>query len=317
MPRTITARFPHHRQWCMIASVADSKSDLRARIRAARSQAVGAAAGAQERAGLLAAARAAGLLDRDGTPDEVGAVAIAAYIAAPGEPDVAAIRDAVREAGGVVLLPIPRADRTLDWALDDGNYRPEGRYPIEVPAGEVVGSGAAGLLAHGVRTVLVPALAVDMTRSPAGAGRGLLRPAPGRAGGHGGGSPGRAAVRLDPTRQRRTCESWRWCATSEVLPAGAVPREDHDQLMTAVLTPTRYVRAGPLSRAGARPVGQDAAGVDDVFEPEPESEPELEPDDDPEDPLVEDELPASEAFFDSALGVAGEVAEDLPRLSVR
>ena len=225
----------------MIASVADSKSDLRARIRAARSQAVGAAAGAQERAGLLAVARAAGLLDGDGTQDEVGAVAIAAYIAAPGEPDVAAIRDAVRDAGGVVLLPIPRAGRELDWALDDGNYRPEGRYPIEVPAGEVVGSGAAALLARGVRTVLVPALAVDRNGARLGQGGGYydrllaglaaMAVAPREEGGPSGSDPSAAAVRVVAVVR-----------DSEVLPAGAVPREDHDQLMSAVLTPTQYVR---------------------------------------------------------------------------
>ena len=144
--RTITAGFPHPRQWCMIASVADSKSDLRARIRAARSKAVsadGRGAGTRRAARDRASRRAA---RRGRSPDSSGRSAIAAYIAAPGEPDVAAIRAAVREAGGAVLLPIPRADRTLDWALDDGDYRPEGRYPIEVPAGEVIGSGAAALL---------------------------------------------------------------------------------------------------------------------------------------------------------------------------
>lgn len=57
--------------------------------------------------------------------------------------------------------------------------------------------------------------------------------------------------------------------------------------------------------------------MDEVDEPEPESEPDPELDDDPEDPLDDDGLLVSEAFFDSVLGVAGEVAEDLPRLSVR
>jgi hypothetical protein len=53
-------------------------------------------------------------------------------------------------------------------------------------------------------------------------------------------------------------------------------------------------------------------------EPEPEPGPEPEPEPEPDDPLVEEEvLVDSEAFFDSALGAAGEVAEDLPRLSVR
>jgi 5-formyltetrahydrofolate cyclo-ligase len=240
MPRTITARFPHHRQWCMIASVADSKSDLRARIRAARLEVASAAARAQEPAGLLAAARAAGLLDPDGNPDSIGAVAIAAYIAAPGEPDVAAIRAAVRQAGGVVLLPIPRADRTMDWARDDGDYRPEGRYPIEVPAGDVVGSGATGLLAHGVRTILVPALAVDETGARLGQGGGyydrllseLVSPAGRARAGGGQGAAHPSAVDLRVVAVVRDVE---------LLPAGDVPREAHDQLMTAALTPTRFV----------------------------------------------------------------------------
>ncbi len=243
MPRTITARFPHPRQWCMIASVADPKADLRARIRAARSSAVGAAQQARERDGLLAAALAAGLLDHVGIPDQLGAVAIAAYIAAPGEPDVAAIRAAVREGGGVVLLPIPRADRTLDWAHDDGDYRPEGRYPIEVPAGEVIGSGAAGLLAHGVRTVLVPALAVDASGARLGQGGGyydrllseLAGPAkfPPEEGSPIAAHPSVAGIRIVAVVR-----------DEELLPAGAVPREAHDQVMTAALTPTRYVPLG-------------------------------------------------------------------------
>lgn len=243
MPRTITATSPHDRQWCMIASVADSKSDLRARVRAARSQ-VDPAERARERVGLLASARAAGLLDPRGAPGALGVVAIAAYIAAPGEPDVAALRSAVLEAGGVVLLPLPRADRSMDWAHDDGHYRPHGSYPIEVPAGEVVGSGAAGLLSHGVRTILVPALAVDATGARLGQGGGYYdrllaelatRPeAPGRGSG--------TAARNRPADGVRIVAVVR---DDELLPAGAVPREEHDQPMTAALTPTRYVRLDP------------------------------------------------------------------------
>jgi 5-formyltetrahydrofolate cyclo-ligase len=227
----------------MIASVADTKSDLRARVRAARSRAVGAADRARERDGLLAAALAAGLLDQDGIPDRLGVVAISAYIAAPGEPDVAAIREAVREAGGVVLLPIPRADRTLDWAHDEGDYRPEGRYPIEVPAGEVIGSGATGLLGHGVRTVLVPALAVDASGARLGQGGGYydrllaelasLPGLPREGGSPAGAHPSGAGIRIVAVVR-----------DEELLRAGAVPREAHDQVMTAALTPTRYVALG-------------------------------------------------------------------------
>jgi 5-formyltetrahydrofolate cyclo-ligase len=226
----------------MIASVADSKSDLRARIRASRGQ-VDPAARACERAGLLATARAAGLLDPRGAPGTTGVMAIAAYIAAPGEPDVADIRSAVLRAGGSVLLPLPRADRSLDWVHDDGHYRPHGRYPIEVPVGEVVGSGAAGLLAHGVRTILVPALAVDVTGARLGQGGGyydrLLAALATRVGTRGDGAT---------SAHRPSAEGVRIVAVvrdEEVLPAGAVPREGHDQPMTAALTPTRYVLLEP------------------------------------------------------------------------
>jgi 5-formyltetrahydrofolate cyclo-ligase len=241
----------------MIASVADSKSDLRARIRAARAQ-VDPVARASERAGLLATARAAGLLDPRGAAGTIGVVAIAAYIAAPGEPDVADVRSAVLAAGGVVLLPIPRADRSLDWAHDDGHYRPHGRFPIEVPAGEVVGSGAAGLLAHGVRTVLVPALAVDATGARLGQGGGYydrllaaLATRVGASGEDGGASrEDRGASSGDgaTSAPRPSAEGVRIVAVvrdDEVLPAGAVPREAHDQPMTAALTPTRYVQLEP------------------------------------------------------------------------
>jgi 5-formyltetrahydrofolate cyclo-ligase len=227
----------------MIASVADSKPDLRARVRAARSR-VDPAARARERAGLLATASAAGLLDPRGAAGAIGVMAIAAYIAAPGEPDVAALRSAVLEAGGVVLLPIPRADRSLDWAHDDGHYRPHGSYPIEVPAGEVVGSGAEGLLAHGVRTVLVPALAVDATGARLGQGGGYYDRLLAELATRVGASRGDGAT----SAPRSSADRVRIVAVvrdDELLAAGAVPREEHDQPMAAALTPTRYVPLGP------------------------------------------------------------------------
>ncbi len=179
-----------------------------------------------------------------GAAGTIGVVAIAAYIAAPGEPDVADVRSAVLAAGGVVLLPIPRADRSLDWAHDDGHYRPHGRFPIEVPAGEVVGSGAAGLLAHGVRTVLVPALAVDATGARLGQGGGyydrLLAALATRVGASGG-----DGVRSAPEPAAHGVRIVAVVRDDEVLPAGAVPREEHDQPMMAALTPTRYVLLDP------------------------------------------------------------------------
>jgi 5-formyltetrahydrofolate cyclo-ligase len=238
MPRTITAASTKFGQWCMIAFVAATKSDLRARIRAARSAAPDPDARDREREGLLAAARTAGLLDPDRTTGAHGALAIAAYIASPGEPDVAGIRSAIRDAGGTVLLPIPRPDRTLDWAHDDGRYRPEGRYPIEVPAGAVIGSGVGALLAHGVRTILVPALAVDRSGTRLGQGGGyydrLLAELATWVAPYDGSRTAAAGGTADELRPVAVVRD------EELLPAGTLPRELHDKPMAAVLTPTRY-----------------------------------------------------------------------------
>ncbi len=209
----------------MIASVADSKAVLRARIRASRAAGLSMEWSAATRAGLLDTARAAGLLDPDGTPGSTGRVALAAYVAAPGEPDVAAIRAAIREAGGLVVLPIPGPERALGWALDEGTYSAHPRLPVEMPIGEALGIGAAPLLSHHVGTVLVPALAVD--------GTGLRL-------GQGGGYYDRLLAELAEVAGRMRTVAI--VHDEELLPEGAVPREAHDQAVTAVLTPTRYVR---------------------------------------------------------------------------
>ena len=212
----------------MIASVADSKAVLRARIRASRAAGLSMEWSAATRAGLLDTARAAGLLDPDGTPGSTGRVALAAYVAAPGEPDVAAIRAAIREAGGLVVLPIPGPEGALGWALDEGTYSAHPRLPVGMPIGETLGIGATPLLSHQVGTVLLPALAVD--------GTGLRL-------GQGGGYYDRLLAELAEVAEvggrMRTVAI---VHDEELLPEGAVPREAHDQAVMAVLTPTRYVR---------------------------------------------------------------------------
>ena len=214
-----------------------AKDSLRRRLRAARS--ARAAAGAASAgglgaptasAGLLAAALRAGLLHPEGRVGRLGAARIAAYLAMLGEPDPALITAAVREAGGRVLLPVPLADRTMAWALDDGS-RSEARDPVRVPvpAGPRLGVGARSVLDEAVTTVLLPALAVDETGGRLGQGGGfydrflselatlttLRRPGPLVV----------AVVHDD-----------------EVLPAGTVPVRDHDRAVDAVLTPSQFVR---------------------------------------------------------------------------
>ena len=204
------------------------KRQLRASLRAARSalvDRVGADGAAAESALFLKAAVAAGLLSPDGRPGEIGPVTVTAYIASPGEPDPSKIRAAVVAAGGQVLLPIPRAGRIMDWALDDGGYAWSGPLPIQVPTGEVLGSGAACLLEQGVDLVLAPALAVDRSGSRLGQGGGFYDRLLGELANSG------ARVRV-----------LAMVRSSEVLPAGEVPRETHDVRVPGVLTPEGVVQ---------------------------------------------------------------------------
>ncbi len=209
----------------MITRVADSKAALRARLRSSRARDHQRQLAQHIGAQLLDTARAAGILDVDGGRGGLAPGVITAYIAAPGEPDVAAIRSAVRGAGGTVLLPIPRPGRALAWAPDDGCYRPDPRLPVEVPCGESIAAGARGLVAQAVHLVLVPALAVDTTGTRLGQGGGyydqLLHELSGL-----------------PNRPARIVAV---VHDDEVLPGGTVPREAHDRRISAVLTPTRFL----------------------------------------------------------------------------
>lgn len=206
--------------------VLNDKRALRASLRRARAGRANPDPGAPA---LLAAASAAGLLDPAGRPDVVGAVALAAYLAAPGEPDPALIAAAVSAAGGLVALPIPHRDRTLGWAVDDGRHVPVPWLAVRMPGGPQVGVGAAGLGLLGVGLILVPALAVDRAGGRLGQGGGYydrliaeLASRPGRR-------PALIAV-VHP---------------DEVLPAGAIPRQGHDATVDAALTVGGLIRLGP------------------------------------------------------------------------
>ena len=215
----------------MIARVAGTKKQLRALLRAGRSQ-PGHRAGAPATArALLATATSAGILSLDGRSNTVGPLVLAAYIPSPGEPDVSAICARVQEAGGRVLLPIPRPGRQLEWGPDDGQYRRDPSLPVRVPAGPAVAVGAAGLLAQGVQLVLVPALAVDGTGTRLG---------------QGGGFYDKLLADLAGTGTRDTPQPRIVGVVhdDELLPAGSIPRMPHDLPVGRVLTPTRLVDLG-------------------------------------------------------------------------
>jgi 5-formyltetrahydrofolate cyclo-ligase len=219
--------------------VAPTKSELRRRIRAARAARV--PTGEPEQ--LLAVLRATGLLDPRGRPGRVGAVTITAYIASPGEPDTAAVRAAVRAAGGRVLLPVPLPGRGLGWVLDEGRYAPDPTLPVQVPVGPELGRGAAGLVDQDITLVLAPALAVDRSGARLGQGggfydallaqlapsAGVARPAP--AGGASG-DPDRPITVLAVVHD------------DEVLAPGTIPRGAHDVPVGTALTPGGIVRLG-------------------------------------------------------------------------
>jgi 5-formyltetrahydrofolate cyclo-ligase len=102
--------------------------------------------------------------------------------------------------------------------------------------------------------VLVPALAVDRSGARLGQGGGYYDRMLAELA-----SLAQAARHLGSgTAARASAEQVRIVAVvhdEELLPAGAVPREGHDQLMMAVLTPTRFVPldpGGPRTRDGSQ-----------------------------------------------------------------
>jgi len=214
-----------------------AKAALRRQFRAGRMQDVPGEADllleTARRAGLVPPAEAAGRVLTGAVtkpPGPVGAPGagsmptIASYGPATGEPDVRSVNRAVAAGGGSVLLPIPRADRLLDWARDEGRYGVSALFPVPVPTGQVLGTGGRVLLDLDARLVLVPALAADRSGTRLGQGGGyydrLLEELAGRI-------PALVVVR-----------------DGELLDAGVLPRHRHDQVVAGALTPTRVVWFG-------------------------------------------------------------------------
>lgn len=187
-----------------------AKADLRRRLRAARLERQGAARDAAA-AGLLRAAVQAGLLE---------ARAVAAYLPMPSEPDVEPLLNALDTRGSTVVVPAPRADRTLAWGYFTEEHVVHGKLPVRQPVDPGLGVGAAALVALRVEVVLVPALAV--------ASDGMRL-------GQGGGYYDRMLADLPPSVMRVGV-----VFTEEFL--ANVPGEAHDARMTAVLTPDGLIR---------------------------------------------------------------------------
>ncbi|MBY8876764.1 5-formyltetrahydrofolate cyclo-ligase [Actinacidiphila acidipaludis] len=148
-------------------------------------------------------------------PQLARARTVAAYVSMGSEPRTHELIEALRSGGTRVLLPVLLPDNDLDWAEYEGAAALErtGRGLLE-PTGERLGPQAV----TGAQAVLLPGLAVDS------AGVRL---------GRGGGSYDRVLARLAAAGTRPALVVLLY--TNEVV--DTVPREPHDHLVDAAITP--------------------------------------------------------------------------------
>jgi 5-formyltetrahydrofolate cyclo-ligase len=187
-----------------------AKKQLRARIRAARRR-----RSADELAAIGQRIRAVVLE----LPQVRRAGCIAMYASMPGEPDTGPLREALRERGVRVLLPVVLADLDLDWAQDDGAGVPSGGIGGDEPTGPRLGRDGVAE----ADVVLVPGLAVDTN---------------GNRLGQGGGCYDRALTRVRPD-----AVVFALLFDDELLDAGThpIPVEPHDQPVPMVVTDHRWI----------------------------------------------------------------------------
>lgn len=192
----------------------DPKTALRAEVRAARR-----ARPQHEREAVARSLRDVVLA----APAIAAATRVACYVSLATEPGTAPLRQALRQRGCDVLLPVVGPEH-LDWALDDGaedvsaQHAPPTRLlDIAAPAGRRLGADALS----SCDVVLVPALAADLDGARLGQGAGYydraLAAVPPRA-------PVVAVVHDE-----------------EVLAPGRIPVLAHDVRVDAVATPARWV----------------------------------------------------------------------------
>jgi len=153
-------------------------------------------------------------------PEVAHASCVSLYASLPEEPGTAVLRARLAEAGIRVLLPIVRADRRLDWAVDDGDLRPVPGIGGPEPRGPRLGERGICQAA----TLLVPALAVDTLGHRLGQGAGYYD---------------RALSLVDPTVPVIAL-----LHEDEILDAAVepVPVETHDRPVDAVATARRCLR---------------------------------------------------------------------------
>ncbi|WP_232677391.1 5-formyltetrahydrofolate cyclo-ligase [Nocardioides sp. R-C-SC26] len=147
------------------------------------------------------------------------AATVAAYVAVGTEPGTTWVRDALREAGIRVLLPVLQPDGDLDWGLDLGDDSlATARLGLLEPTGTTLGPDAVAT----ADVVLVPGLAVSSS---------------GMRLGRGGGSYDRALARVPVGTPV-------YCLLYDDEVGHDVPVEPHDRSVTAAATPSGVVVLG-------------------------------------------------------------------------
>lgn len=136
---------------------------------------------------------------------------VGAYVPVGAEPGGRDLPERLRQVAAEVLLPVLRPDNDLDWAAYDGELAAAGRGLAEPPGPRLGVEAVAGF-----DLLLVPALAVDRRGHRLGRGGGSYDRALARVGG----SVPRVALLYD----------------DELL--DEVPYEEHDEHVTAVVTPS-------------------------------------------------------------------------------
>ena len=216
-------------------AITTRKKELRSMLRAQRRERYGGQDGARRRAResqqLLeeaepVIARIQALLAAAGTEPPL----VAAYHPTPTEADVLPLARRLAELGADLVFPAAAGAERLDWIRWDGHSdfvaSPGRGFGME-PAGERVGPDAVARAA----LVLAPAVAVDRLGTRIG---------------HGAGYYDRAL-----TQMRDSCEVIAVVHPSELLPAGSLPREEHDIPIPAVLTADGLVCLVTIGGAGA------------------------------------------------------------------
>jgi len=192
-----------------IGEVTGDKRDLRRAVLERR--------GRQGRETVATADRARTSLILGRLTAELPVGSVAAYLSERSEPGTAALVAALHAAGVTVLLP--RLQREPDWA-------------------EFQGPGSVGPGRWGIPEPLTPALGAS---SLAGAGLivlpGLLATPEGVRLGRGGGWYDRALLHASPGAPR-------WLLLNDDEVVDDLPVEAHDQPVTAIVTPTRWIDCG-------------------------------------------------------------------------